>query len=196
MEKENQTADYQNNITFMTQQIAKLTTSNEVKNAELKKLYEELHEAKIKFEEELKALDGKFKEERRGWDEDRERDRKEREKMFDNMSTMERNFQNNERRLIREKDREEREKNKLKFLVEELERDVDRLNKYIKSLDENLKNEYKKNQMTILDGDGSRREITSQLNKQKVEIETLRNIEMDQIKRKYEMDTARIVQEN
>lgn len=38
--------------------------------------------------------------------------------MFDNMSTMERNFQNNERRLIREKDREEREKNKLKFLVE------------------------------------------------------------------------------
>lgn len=62
---------------------------------------------------------------------------------------------------------------------------MDRLNKYIKSLDENLKNEYKKNQMTILDGDGSRREITSQLNKQKVEIETLRNIEMDQIKRKY-----------
>lgn len=53
---------------------------------------------------------------------------------------------------------------------------MDRLNKYIKSLDENLKNEYKKNQMTILDGDGSRREITSQLNKQKVEIETLRNI--------------------
>lgn len=33
----------------MTQQIAKLTTSNEVKNAELKKLYEELHETKIKF---------------------------------------------------------------------------------------------------------------------------------------------------
>lgn len=180
----------------MTQQIAKLTTSNEVKNTELKKLYEELHETKVKFEEELKAIDSKFKEERKGWDEDRERERKEREKMFDNMSTMERNFQNNERRLIREKDREEREKNKLKFLVEELERDVDRLNKYIKSLDENLKNEYKKNQMTILDGDGSRREITSQLNKQKVEIETLRNIEMDQIKRKYEMDTSRIVQEN
>lgn len=38
----------------MTQQIAKLTASNEVKNTELKKLYEELHEAKIKFEEELK----------------------------------------------------------------------------------------------------------------------------------------------
>lgn len=30
--------------------------------------------------------------------------------------------------------------------------------------------------MNILDGDGSRREVTSQLSKQKVEIETLRNI--------------------
>jgi hypothetical protein len=73
---------------------------------------------------------------------------------------------------------------------------VERLNKYIKSLDENLKNEYKKNQMNILDGDGSRREITSQLGKQRIEIETLRNIEMDQIKRQYEMDTTRITQEN
>jgi|688.fasta_scaffold219837_3 hypothetical protein len=33
----------------MTQQIAKLTTANEVKNGELKKLFEELHETKIKF---------------------------------------------------------------------------------------------------------------------------------------------------
>jgi hypothetical protein len=37
----------------MTQQIAKLTVSNEVKNAELKKMYEELHECKLKFEEDL-----------------------------------------------------------------------------------------------------------------------------------------------
>jgi hypothetical protein len=35
-------------------------------------------------------------------------------------------------------------------MVEELERDVDRLNKYIKQLDENLKNEFLKNQMNIL----------------------------------------------
>ena len=34
----------------MTQQIAKLTTINETKNTELKKLYEELHGAKKKFE--------------------------------------------------------------------------------------------------------------------------------------------------
>jgi hypothetical protein len=45
----------------MTQQIAKLTSSNEVKNAEMKKLYEELHESKLKFEEDLKELDSRFK---------------------------------------------------------------------------------------------------------------------------------------
>ena len=49
VEKEAAASEYQNNITFMTQQIAKLTTQNETKNAELKKLYEELHEAKKKF---------------------------------------------------------------------------------------------------------------------------------------------------
>ena len=39
-EKETLTSEYQNNVTFMTQQIAKLTTINETKNTELKKLYE------------------------------------------------------------------------------------------------------------------------------------------------------------
>jgi hypothetical protein len=48
--------------------------------------------------------------------------------------------------------------------------------------------------MNILEGDSSRREITSQLNKQRVEIETLRNIEIDQIKRQFEMETTRITQ--
>jgi len=38
----------------MTQQIAKLTTTNEIKNTEIKKLQEELHETKLKFEEEMK----------------------------------------------------------------------------------------------------------------------------------------------
>jgi predicted phage-related endonuclease len=51
----------------------------------------------------------------------------------------------------------------LKFIVEELERDIERLNKYIKSLDDNLKNEYKKSQMNILDGDSSKREAVSRL---------------------------------
>lgn len=60
--------------------------------------------------------------------------------MNEEVATLEREFKNAERRLERERDREEREKNKLKFLCEELEKDADRLNKYIKQLDDNLKN--------------------------------------------------------
>lgn len=50
--------------------------------------------------------------------------------------------------------------------------------------------------MNILEGDSSRREAVSRLEKQKIELETLKNIEIDQIKRKYEIDTTRVIQEN
>ena len=89
---------------------------------------------------------------------------------MENLTAAERDFKNAERRLIREKDKEEREKNKFKFLVEQLERDIERLNKYIKSLDDSLKNQYKKSQMNILDGDSSKREAVSRLDKQKIEL--------------------------
>ena len=62
----------------MTQQISKLTTANEVKNTELKKLYEELHETKKKFEDDLKEIDVKMKNERKSYEDEKERDRKER----------------------------------------------------------------------------------------------------------------------
>ena len=126
-----------------------------------------------------------MKNERKSYEDEKERDRKERERLVENMAAAERDFKNAERRLIREKEREEREKNKLKFINEELERDIERLNKYIKSLDENLKGEYKKSQMNILDGDSARREAVSRLEKQKIEVETLKKIEVDQIQRKY-----------
>lgn len=48
--------------------------------------------------------------------------------------------------------------------------------------------------MNILDGDSSKRDAVSRLEKQKIELETLKNIEVDQIKRKYELDTTRVVQ--
>lgn len=156
-EKETLTSEYQTNINFMTQQIAKLTASNEVKNSEMKKLYEELHETKLKFEGEMKEVDQRNKRERKEREEEKERDRREREKFVEDRAALERDFKNAERRLVREKEKEEREKNKLKFIVEELEKDIERLNKYIRQLDESLKGEYKKSQMAILDGDGSRR---------------------------------------
>ncbi len=46
-------------------------------------------------------------------------------------------------------------------MLEEAERDIERLNKYIKQLDDNLKNEFKKNQLSTLDKDSLRREILS-----------------------------------
>lgn len=49
----------------MTQQIAKLTTANEVKNTEIKKLHEELHDVRVKFQQELKELDFKMKNDRK-----------------------------------------------------------------------------------------------------------------------------------
>jgi hypothetical protein len=39
VEKEVERSEYQNKIAFMTQQIAKLTAANEVKNNELKRIY-------------------------------------------------------------------------------------------------------------------------------------------------------------
>ena len=42
-------------------------------------------------------------------------------------------------------------------MLEEAERDIERLNKYIKQLDDSLKQEFKKNQLATLDKDGLRR---------------------------------------
>jgi hypothetical protein len=49
----------------------------------------------------------------------------------------------------------------MKYINEELEKDIERLNLYIKQLDESLKNEYKKNQASTLDSGGIRRELTA-----------------------------------
>ncbi len=42
-------------------------------------------------------------------------------------------------------------------MIEELENDIERLNKYIKQLDDNLKVEYKKNQSSLLDSGNTQR---------------------------------------
>jgi hypothetical protein len=55
------------------------------------------------------------------------------------------------------REKEEREKNKLQFIIDEMERDTERLNNYIKQLDDNLKRELKKNQTSTLDTGGIRR---------------------------------------
>jgi hypothetical protein len=58
----------------------------------------------------------------------------------------------------------------LGFVVEEFEKDNVRLNSYIKHLDDALKRELKKNQLSTLDTGGIRREMVSELEKQKNEL--------------------------
>jgi predicted RNase H-like nuclease (RuvC/YqgF family) len=62
-----------------------------------------------------------------------------------------------EKHLERLREKEEREKSKLQFIIEEMERDTERLNNYIKQLDDALKREFKKNQISTLDTGGIRR---------------------------------------
>ena len=161
-------SDYATNTAFMTQQITKLTASNDAKNAEIKKLQDQLYETKQHYENEIKEIYSQMREDRRERDDERERDRKERDQLADRLVTSERQFRNNEKRLLREKERADRENSKKGFVIEQLQRDANRLNKYIKGLDEALKNEYKKSQMNIIEGSGSKRELASQLNKQRL----------------------------
>jgi len=67
-----------------------------------------------------------------------------------------------------------------------MEADADRLNQYIKQLDDSLKREYKKNQMGSLDNAGIRRELTAELDRQKSELEAISRMEIDQAKKKME----------
>ncbi len=63
-------------------------------------------------------------------------------------------------------------------------------------MDDSLKSEFKKNQLSTLDKDGLRREILSELEKQKVELEAMKLMEIDQMRKKYEMENARLVTSN
>lgn len=49
-----------------------------------------------------------MKDERKAFDDEKERDKKERERLVENSAAAERDFKNAERRLVREKEKEER----------------------------------------------------------------------------------------
>ena len=68
-----------------------------------------------------------------------------------------------------------------------MQRDAERLNNYIKQLDESLKRELKKNQMMNLDTGGIRRELGAELDRQKAEIEVIKRLQVDQMRKKMEI---------
>lgn len=94
------------------------------------------------------------------------------------------------------REKEEREKNKLQFIIQEMERDTERLNNYIKQLDDAIKRQLKKNQTATIDAGGIRRELNSQLERQKSELEAIKRMEVDQIRRKMEIELTRLMSEN
>ena len=109
----------------------------------------------------IQDLENRWKEERREMEAEREREREKIEKMLDNEREREREWRVKEKQLERAREKEEREKDKLQFIIEEMERDTERLNNYIKQLDDAIKRELKKNQSQTLESGGVRRELNS-----------------------------------
>jgi hypothetical protein len=54
-------SEYQTNVTFMNQQIAKLNSISEIKTKEITKLHEEIHNLKITYEERLSEWEAKYR---------------------------------------------------------------------------------------------------------------------------------------
>jgi hypothetical protein len=67
------TNEYQANVGFLNQQIAKLTSNNELKNNEIKQLHEEIANIKSSYADNIKDLELKWKQERKDREEERER---------------------------------------------------------------------------------------------------------------------------
>lgn len=57
--------EYQANISFLNQQIAKLTNSNDLKNNEIKQLHEEIAHIRRVNAENIRDLEDNWREERR-----------------------------------------------------------------------------------------------------------------------------------
>ena len=107
-EKEAITSEYQANVGFLNQQIAKLTSNNEIKNNEIKKLHEEIAHLKATYAENIKDLELKWRQERKDREEEKERERNRREALEEDFRVKEREWKNRERQLEREKEKAER----------------------------------------------------------------------------------------
>jgi hypothetical protein len=70
-------------------------------------------------------------------------------------------------------DKKDKENDKLNFIIKEMNADTERLNQYIKQLDDSLKREYKQNQMSTMDNAGIRRELGAEMDRQKNELEAI-----------------------
>lgn len=85
---------------------------------------------------------------------------------------------------------------RLNCVVTELEKDVSRLNSYIKQLDDLLKKETRKTQTIMLDSGGAKRELSVELQRQQQQLEAIKTMEVDQLQKKFELDVDRLTNDN
>ena len=77
-----------------------------------------------------------------------------------------------------------------------MQRDTERLNNYIKQLDDAIKRELKKNQSATIETGGVRRELNSQLERQKAQLQTIKRMEVDQMRRKMQIELTKLMSQN
>lgn len=111
-EKESLSNEYKANLAFLNQQISKLTSSNELKNNQIRELHE--YNALLKKEQfqHIKDLEGKWKQERKERESEREKERDLREKVEEDYRQKQKIWKNKERQLQMDFEKQRRQKNK------------------------------------------------------------------------------------
>lgn len=89
-------------------------------------------------------------------------------------------------------EKEKREKNRWVAANQKLEKEVERLYKEIGDLEENFKKEFSKSQNIVISGGGSKRDLMNELERQKSDLEAMKRMEIDQVKKKYELEVTRL----
>lgn len=80
-EKQSMTNEYQANVGFLNQQLAKLNSTIDIKNNEIKALHEEIALIKKHNAENIKDIEDSWREDREQREKQRERERQKREKL-------------------------------------------------------------------------------------------------------------------
>lgn len=130
---------YAENMAFLDQQIKRLTTTLELRNIEIKNLEKSLSDEKKRADERIREAEQRWKNERKEREQERERMREELEAREEEHRQKENAWRLKEKAYQAIKEKDGVEIDRLNCLVTELEKDVNRLNHYIKQLDDLLK---------------------------------------------------------
>lgn len=137
--KHESTSGYQENMAFLDQQIKRLTSTLEIRNVEIKTLETNLADTRRRCDEQVREAERKWKQERKEREQERDRLREEKEALEEDFRKKDHESRLKEKAYLAVKEKDGVEIDRLNCLVAELEKDVNRLNGYIKQLDDLLK---------------------------------------------------------